>query len=234
MAIMVNDCPRCGSQRVTFNIQDGNYIQDRHIGFNITIKIYELYCICRQCMRGTIFIAQPSAEQKTFEGVEWRSAFNLNAIGTITGTVGPADLKVSPPPEFLPEKINDAFIEGAKCLSVGCYNAAATMYRLCLDMATKELLPPEGQEPGSRIRRSLGLRMGWLFDNQVLPQAMRDLAECVKDDGNDGAHDGLLDKTSAIDLEEFTYVLLERLYTEKARLEEAKLRRQKRHNESGS
>lgn len=101
-------------------------------------------------------------------------------------------------------------------------------------MATKELLPPEGQEPGNKVRRSLGLRMGWLFDNQVLPQAMRDLAECVKDDGNDGAHDGLLDKTSAIDLEEFTYVLLERLYTEKARLEEAKLRRQKRHDKDGS
>ncbi|MBZ6974952.1 DUF4145 domain-containing protein [Klebsiella grimontii] len=146
----------------------------------------------------------------------------------------PANFRISPPTEFIPEKINDIFIEGAKCLSVGCYNAAATMYRLCLDMATKELLPPEGQEPGNKVRRSLGLRMGWLFDNQVLPQAMRDLAECVKDDGNDGAHDGLLDKTSAIDLEEFTYVLLERLYTEKARLEEAKLRRQKRHDKDGS
>lgn len=147
MAIMVNDCPRCGSQKITFNIQYGNYIGDRQIGLNNIIRIYELYCICRQCIRGTIFIAQPLAKQKSFEGVEWRSGFNFNDIGTISGTVSPADLKVSQPPEFLPEKINDAFIEGAKCLSVGCYNAAATMYRLCLDIATKELLPPEGRSP---------------------------------------------------------------------------------------
>ena len=234
MAIMVDDCPRCGSQKITFNIRNGNFIGEKKISLNSSVKTYEIYCVCRECSRGTIFIAQPVSKQKSFDGIDWSGGFNFNSIGIIRGVVTPADLKVGPPPDFLPKKINNIFTEGAKCLSVGCYNAAATMFRLCLDIATKELLPPEGQEPGNRVRRSLGFRMEWLFDNQSLPEAMKDLAECVKEDGNDGAHEGLLDKTSAIDLMEFTYILLERLYTEKVRLEEAKIRRQKRHEKNGS
>lgn len=234
MAIMVDDCPRCGSQKITFNIQHGHFVKNQQASWDKTFKVYELYCVCRECIRGTIFFARPLEHQKSFEGIDWRAGFNFNSMGIIMGVITPADLKVNPPPEFLPAKINDIFVEGAKCLSVGCYNAAATMFRLCLDIATKELLPPEGQEPGNRVRRSLGLRLEWLFDAHILPEVMRELAECVKDDGNDGAHDGLLDKTSADDLEEFTYILLERLYTEKARLEEAKIRRQKRHEKGGS
>ncbi|MCA7832540.1 DUF4145 domain-containing protein [Escherichia coli] len=234
MAIMVHDCPRCGSKKITFNIQNGHYVFNRQLNLRETVKVYELYCICRECVRGTIFLAYPKGQQKSFDGIDWRSGFNFNSMGEILGAITPADLKTNPPPEFLPDKINEIFNEGAKCLSVGCYNASATMFRLCLDIATKELLPPEGQEPANRIRRSLGLRLDWLFDSQRLPEAMRELAECVKDDGNDGAHDGLLDKTSADDLEDFTYILLERLYTEKSRLEEAKIRRQKRHENSGS
>lgn len=102
------------------------------------------------------------------------------------------------------------------------------MYRLCLDYATKELLPPEGEDPNNKIRRSLGLRMSWMFEHGKLPLALKDLAECVKDDGNDGAHEGILDQAAALDLEDFTYLLLERLYTEKERLAEAKKRREAR------
>ncbi|WP_227525439.1 DUF4145 domain-containing protein, partial [Klebsiella pneumoniae] len=76
--------------------------------------------------------------------------------------------------------------------------------------------------------RSLGLRMEWLFDNHLLPESLRELAECVKDDGNDGAHEGVLDKDAAEDLEDFTYLFLERLYTEPQRLIEARTRREQR------
>ncbi|EHS7043753.1 DUF4145 domain-containing protein [Escherichia coli] len=107
------------------------------------------------------------------------------------------------------------------------------MFRLCLDYATKDLLPKGDTEPNQKIRRSLGLRMNWLFDNQRLPETLRDLAECVKDDGNDGAHEGALDYAAAEDLEEFTYILLERLYTEPQRLAQAKERREDRRKNRG-
>jgi len=70
--------------------------------------------------------------------------------------------------------------------------------------------------------------MEWLLDNKILPEALRELAECVKDDGNDGAHEGILDKETAEDLDDFVYILLERLYTEPQRLVDAKERRKQR------
>lgn len=101
------------------------------------------------------------------------------------------------------------------------------MYRLCLDIATKSLLPSEG-EPNSKTRRSLGLRLSWLFDNGALAEDLKLLADCVQQDGNDGAHDGTLTKEDAQDLHDFCVEMLRRLYTEPARLKLAKDRREQR------
>jgi len=67
--------------------------------------------------------------------------------------------------------------------------------------------------------------MGWIFDNGILPESLRDLSSCVREDGNDGAHAGTLSKDDAEDLCDFTYVLLERLYTEPERVRLAEERR---------
>jgi hypothetical protein len=53
----------------------------------------------------------------------------------------------------------------------------------------------------------------------------------VKDDGNDGAHRGTLGKADAEDLQDFTFELLERLYTEPARLKQAEERRKQRRKD---
>jgi hypothetical protein len=88
-------------------------------------------------------------------------------------------------PDYLPEEIQNAFNEGAACLSIGCNNAGATMFRLCVDLATRPLLPdpPPGDatkpQPNSRTRRDLGLRLTWLFDNNILPATLRELAKCT-------------------------------------------------------
>jgi hypothetical protein len=50
----------------------------------------------------------------------------------------------------------------------------------------------------------------------------------VREDGNDGAHDGTLGKEDAEDLLDFTTALLERIYTEPERLRLAQERREKR------
>jgi hypothetical protein len=114
-------------------------------------------------------------------------------------------------------------------MAIGCYNAAGTMFRLCIDLATKAMLPEgEADGPNQRIRRSLGLRLPWLFDSSILPEALRELSACIKDDGNDGAHEGTLSKKDAEDILDFTGVILERIYTEQKRLELAKERRDAR------
>jgi Domain of unknown function (DUF4145) len=62
----------------------------------------------------------------------------------------------------------------------------------------------------------------------MLPPELRDLAACVREDGNDGAHQGTLTKADAEDLLDFTTELLERIYTEPRRLKIAQARRDAR------
>jgi hypothetical protein len=103
------------------------------------------------------------------------------------------------------------------------------MFRLCVDIATKSLFPATDEKGlNSKIRRNLGLRLPLLFDNGLLPESLKELSTCIKEDGNDGAHVGNLTKSDAEDLLDFTTALLERMYTEPARLRLAKERRDSR------
>jgi hypothetical protein len=103
------------------------------------------------------------------------------------------------------------------------------MFRACVDLATRPLLP-EGDLDGlnSRVRRDLGLRLPWLFKNGLLPKDLAGLSSCIREDGNDGAHQGTLTREDAEDLLDFTRSLLERLYTEPGKLLAAGERREKR------
>ncbi len=67
-------------------------------------------------------------------------------------------------------------------------------------------------------------------ENELLPIALKDLAQCIREDANDAAHTGNLDKADAEDVLDFTTVLLERLYTEPRRLELAEERRKARRD----
>ena len=101
------------------------------------------------------------------------------------------------------------------------------MFRLAVDIATLDLLPSDDAEPqvNKQAKRMLGERLTWLFDNEKLPKRLKDLASVVKDDGNDAAHRGTVDKKSAEELVEFTERLLTELYTEPAKIKSAMDRR---------
>jgi len=165
---------------------------------------------------------------------EFTSAVNSHM--DVMGHINIKDMAVVRPPEYLPPDIEGAFKEGAICMSVDCFNAAGTMFRLCLDLATRSKLPPEEtavEGLNAKVRRDLGLRLPWLFDNKVLPGDLRELSSCVKEDGNDGAHAGSLTKDEAEDLLDFTTALLERIYTEPKRLRLAEERRAARRATPG-
>ena len=229
MATYVDNCPRCSTQSITFDVYGLNHCGFHDGPIHNKIRQYEFYCVCRQCYQTTIFIGTAREARADLTNINIVMAtYGLKEVANISRPISPADLSTNEPPDFLPQEINDAYMEGAKCLAVGCYNAAGTMFRLCLDYATKQFIPEGNDGPNTKVRRSLGLRMDWLFDNRHIPAELKDLAECVKDDGNDGAHTGALDRLAAEDIEEFTYLFLERLYTEPTRLAEAKERRAKR------
>jgi hypothetical protein len=192
-------------------------------------QLHEAFCVCRHCGKTTIYVLSD-------RGIHERDAANKQGLPNVKGAVNDyvkveryitaRDRQMTPPPDHLPDTILAAFQEGATCLSADCFNAAGTMFRLCVDLATRSLLP-DGEHAGlnTKVRRDLGLRLPWLFDKGLLPASLRDLSHCIKEDGNDGAHAGTLGRADAEDLLDFTTALLERLYAEPKKIELAQQRR---------
>lgn len=233
MAEITANCPRCNAKYTTFTVASEIKIAKNYNWQNV----YEAFCICRACNKSTTFvITEVDISSSQYIGKFERPSnvtLSLNKFVRIERYISTSDRISTSPPEHLPSSINEAFIEGAKCFDIGCFNASAAMFRLCLDIATRQLLPPDGSsEPAAKIRRSLGLRINWLLEKDILPKALSEISTCIKEDGNDGAHEGNLTKQDAEDIQDFTYLLLERLYTEPQRLRLAVERRNSRREES--
>lgn len=227
MSELVANCPRCRAKEMTFDL-----VNQLTVGIEYNWQYWvEAFCICRACKKSTTFIlslkdinSQKIIEQKVLPTLD----FAVNRIMSVESYVSLKDTATEQPPEHLPKNIEAAFREGAACMAIGCFNAGGTMFRLCIDLATRAMLPEGNEGPSGKIRRNLGLRLPWLFDNGILPEALRELSHCIKEDGNDGAHEGTLSKEDAADILDFTYVILERIYTEPKRIELAKDRRAER------
>lgn len=234
MSELVYNCPRCNARNVTFDVFAVGAVSK---GFESRHQM-ESFCICRHCNHSTVVVLREKIRDALISiqrsGGIGSHKGNLNSEFAIEGYISLKDNTATKPPEFLPPDIEAVFKEGATCMAVGCFNAGGTMFRLCLDMATKSFMPEENDNGlNSKIRRSLGLRLVWLFDTGVIPRSLEDLAACVKEDGNDGAHEGTLTKADAEDLLDFTVALLQRLYTEPATLKLAQERRAARRQADG-
>lgn len=221
---LVADCPRCGASKITFDVEGAHFIFLKHDWKTW----YEVFGVCRRCSRSTTFKLSLRGAGRT-DPLGRKDVIvpgALNAYYELEGHVSLKDSRHEQPPEHLPPDIAAVFNEGATCLAVDCFNAAGTMFRLCVDMATRAVLPAAPQGPAdANTRRNLGARIRWLLDNGRLPETLRELSGCIREDGNDGAHAGTLEKAGAEDLLDFTTLLLERLYTEPARLQIAQQRR---------
>jgi len=226
MSLLIADCPRCGTKEITFDLKSQILLHKR----SEWVQCLEIFCQCRACFKSTVFLVSQREYDYTKiidDGLS-NCKIAVNKIVKVERYIGLQDNNAEKPPEFLPENICKIFNEGSACMSIGCYNAAATMFRLCLDLTTKDLLPDEAQSLNNSIRRNLGLRLPWLFENKLLPESIKELSTCIKDDGNDGAHEGILTKEDVADILDFTFILLERIYTEPKRLELAAQRRAER------
>jgi len=235
MAEIVADCPRCGAQHITFDVKELNLIKLDY-GWHHT---YEAFSICRHCRRSTTLILEEKAQNHDINLFQKTSPLtiidSLNNYFFVTRFLSLRDQSATAPPQYVPKTIADIFNEGATCLTVECWNAAGAMFRACVDLATRPILP-SGEVTGlnHKTRRDLGLRLNWLFEKGILPSDLRDISTCVREDGNDGAHQGTLNKEDAEDLLDFTTALLERLFTEPRRLQLAKERRDKRRADKKS
>lgn len=234
MTEFVSYCPRCDATRSTHDAFASVVVQIKYNWQEWT----EVSCICRTCHKMSVHLvsrANAGPEVAKYFGplgainLLQNYAGSLNDIVKFERFISLRDNFGDQPPEHLPPAIGKVVTEGNIALANKCFNAAAAMYRLALDLATKGLLPAEGG-PNAATRRNLGLRLRWLFDEQFVPGDLRPLAECVQQDGNDGAHDGNLTKEDAEDLHDFSVELLRRLYTEPERIRLAQLRREGRRS----
>jgi hypothetical protein len=229
MSELVANCPRCGANKITFGLVHA-IVVGRYYDWQ---NEYEAFCICRACRKSTVFVLKDSvdADYRELQKVGLTKVNGaVNPFVRIEGFISLKDRVGAAPPEHVPDHIAQIFREGATCFAVGCNNAAAAMFRLCVDLVTKTFLPAvDADGLNNRIRRNLGLRLPWLFEQGLLPGALRELSGCIKDNGNDGAHDGTVTREDAADLLDFTSILFERIYTEPERIRLAQERRAQRH-----
>lgn len=231
MAEFVANCPRCGTKAVTFDVRGDAYLRKEGLG-EIERSLHEAQMRCRSCRNSSIAILKAALRdpsgQMCRDGAIIEFNGNVNGGFNLVRFISVVDQATVTPPDYLPEAVRKCFQEGAACLAIGAYNAAAAMFRLCLDLATKSLLPvADGATggPNQNQRKKLFDRVDWLIATGRLPAGLGPLAFCVREDGNDGAHDGTLGKADAEDLVDFAISLLERAFTEPERLRLAEERR---------
>ena len=219
MSTLIATCPRCKAQNTTFDVLAENYLGESH-GWQMR---FEAFCICRHCTTGSVFrLETKSADvsDNLRQSNLSELSLSLNNILNLTGHLSIADFAAVGPPDHLPDHIEQAFAEGARCLAVDCPSAAGVMFRRCVDLMIKDKHP--------NVRGSLKAKLDKLFDDGLINQGLKDLADCIREDGNDGAHNDPLSKADAEDLLEFADRLLTQVYTEPRKLEVARERRDRR------
>ncbi len=244
MSSIVSDCPRCGVKIRGFDVRASNDISvvnkfDSHEEMENTLKPhewcrrYELFSICRDCRESTIFIVSEGYDGEREVPISCEPPMHperlLNGDFEILGFVRFPDGDPCPPPKLIPKNIEKIFNEGAICLTRECWNAAGTMFRTCLDLASKDKIQGVNEKDITKHQReNMAARIDWLFEKKKLPEDLKDLADCVRKDGNDGAHDGTLTKNESIDLLDFTIPILEHFYTQPEKAKIANKRTQDR------
>lgn len=230
--LWLGKCPRCGADKVTFDVK--SYVTLSYGTYQPT----EIFVRCRNCGSASIFLVEKGSATSpdlaklngTFANAVWDF---LDYVVIIPNT--------QRCPDHTPPEIASIFNEAAQCLGIGAYEAAGTMFRKVVDKATRDMLPPQPNDEDRnhadfiawKVRKDLKLRLEWLLEKGKLSRALEPLLENVREDGNDAAHDRI-GREEAEDLQDFTVVLLETLYTVPGQVEANRLRRLARREGGGA
>jgi hypothetical protein len=159
-------------------------------------------------------------------------AGHWDQLAQYAGYVTAVDESIPDVPEHLPNDVHTAYKEALVCISANCANAAGAMFRLSLDLATKQLLDEvkgNGAEDIPRVVQSrLADRIKWLIEHTHVPLRLQPFADEVRLSGNDGAHDASLNMDDALDLRDFTEAYMQEMFTAKGRLAAVEARRKAR------
>jgi hypothetical protein len=222
MAMLTVDCVRCGERKMTHDVQSCGVYNDQGG------TVHWEYCLqCRACNKSAVWRVDRYGSYPVPSELIKR-ATPIDEYIDIIEAIRPRGASEECP-EYTPADLKVIFDEGANCMSIGAWNAASAMFRKIVDQISKDKMSAaEVQPPDNRTRFNLKPRLMWLFANNLLPTDIEALADAIREDGNDGVHNAPLSKDDALDVQDFTVELLERLYTVPGRLQAAEERRAQR------
>ncbi len=207
MSTFVHDCPRCGANKVTMVVHGACPQLPVH---DLRKSIWEVQGRCRACGGSAIFcmVAHPQNLEAFAAGFtmgEIDLTLHVDQLGPLV-LLGTSRKR---PPEHVPARVSAIFEEATTCQAARCWNAAATMFRLVVDLATREFLEGLPDDSASRrVQRELSARVQWLHANGHISAGLEQLAECIREDGNDGAHHATIGEPEVEDMLDFTDQLL--------------------------
>ncbi len=144
-------------------------------------------------------------------GMQWVMSNATGDFDQTARTSGVSVIDAYPAKETLdaPDHVSDAvrrpFVQGLDNAERGNSDAAASMFRKAIDVATRELDPSTTGKP-------LAKRIDLLADNGKLTSDLKEWAHLIRLDGNQGAHDDEeLSRDEIEQLKEFTRLFL--IYT---------------------
>lgn len=241
---LVYNCNFCGSKNIRFDV----FATTKHKANHSRVH-WEAFSQCSHCKRGCVFILERGSSFRSLFDHEYIDSYDINLCNNPKTNISD-HFRISkvliPPakeqiicPLYVPNNIEDIFNEATKCLSMSCFVASGAMFRLCLDLVTKNLLEnwlEENQtceqQPNKDQRNKLANRIDFLIDQDKIPKRLKELAHCIRHDGNDSAHDGNTGEDEALDCLDFTEALLTEIYTLPSQINEANRRRNERRAKS--
>ncbi|MGL0787553.1 DUF4145 domain-containing protein [Xanthomonas translucens pv. undulosa] len=199
MTILVSNCPHCGAERMSMNyvaaIQPAHQVGIAAFSCN---GCHELNCV--RFFHSDSSVQWVQAASGEFEETG-KHRFGLHILARYPTP------KTSAAPGGLSPAVARAYLQGVDNARRGHSDAAASMFRKAIDVATRELDP-------SFAGKNLAPRIDLLAEKGRLTADLKEWAHLIRLDGNQGAHDDEELTTAEIDqLHAFTELFLTYTFT---------------------
>ncbi|MCX2696697.1 DUF4145 domain-containing protein [Ochrobactrum chromiisoli] len=210
MAFFVRDCVRCGVRT----------IQHMLVGQTQTdAKNYEWEVIgaCTDCQQASVYLFRLRAiGESPMTYTKGNIETNQSSLAGTPIRIATTSMELS---EYIPKRIAGLFREANECRQMTWYEAAGSMYRKTLDVATKHIFSHDPRLAEKNPANALRSRIKAMGEMGILEHDIVELADIVALDGNDAVHDeDPYTKEEAEALEDLTLDLLDRLFVRPAKI----------------
>ena len=189
MALLVYDCPFCGTEKMSSVITSFDAVPYDLIAPSNLRPFAIAHTVCGNCWNPV----GAKLTRKDSQNASLQAHFNQKLTQAMGApySVGPLGFEIeivrTPPPvadipPHLSETVAKAFRSAERNMSLpDGEDASATMYRRAIDVAIREKFP--------KLPGMLAKRIEAITKQGLLPQQMKDWADHIRWIGNDGAHD---------------------------------------------